>query len=317
MRYVLRNARSFDVILAQEVTRGALAANLGAKLRGVPCFNYMGIAPIEYFQCRWERRVIPYWKHLLGTTTIRLLMTINGRLATGWLGMGPYLRDIGKRYSANSLSGGYYGVDVDAFRPASAEERLELRKKRELPTDAFLVFFSSRISHEKDPETVLKAVSLARSEGLNAVILNLGGGFRDFLALAKKLNLPDVENWVIGRPAAHPMRDVADYFRCADVMALASLAEGAAFSTLEALSCGTPVVATAVGGMAVQLTGHARLVPRQDAAAMASQFIDIARNPDIARREAEQARETYIIPYWEKTRTFQDLLTALSAGRKN
>src|SRR5207249_8966703 len=155
-----------------------------------------------------------------------------------------------------------------------------------LPLDKFIVFLSSRISHEKDPETVLKAVSLARTRGLDAVLINLGGGYREFIALAKKMGLPNSETWVLGRPAAHPMTEVGDYFRAADVMALASLAEGAAYSTLEALSCGTPVVATAVGGMAVQLDGYARLTPRSDPQAMAEALVWVARHPEEARTQA-------------------------------
>lgn len=72
---------------------------MAGKIRGVPTFNYMGISPLEYFACRRERGLIPYWKHLLGTATIKTLLTINGRLATGWLAMGDYLRDIGRKYS--------------------------------------------------------------------------------------------------------------------------------------------------------------------------------------------------------------------------
>jgi len=313
--YCLRHAHEFDAILAQEVTRGALAANLAGQLTGTPVFNYMGVAPLEYWACRWERRQIAYWKHLLGWGVIKTLMTVNGRLATGWLGMGPYLRDIGRRYCPRSEVGLYYGVDTDYFRPATASERAALRHARDLPADAFVIFFSSRISHEKDPETVLAATHLARTRGLNAVVLNLGGGYKDFLALARSMGLPDVERWVIGRPAAHPMTEVADYFRAADVMALASLAEGAAYSTLEALSCGTPVVATAVGGMAVQLAGHARLVPRQDPRAMAAQFLDIAANPDAARAQAVRAREQYIIPEWDRTKAFADLMSAFRRQR--
>ncbi len=146
-------------------------------------------------------------------------------------------------------------MDTEFFRPAGPEERRALRARRDLPLDRFVIFLSSRISHEKDPETVLRATAIARSRGVDAVLLNLGGGYLDFLRLARELGLPDVEGWVLGRPAAHPMTEVADYFRAADVMALASLAEGAGFSTLEALACGTPVVATAVGGMAVILAG--------------------------------------------------------------
>src|SRR5947208_13917229 len=170
-------------------------------------------------------------------------------------------------------------------------ERMRLRLRRYLPLDKFIVFLSSRISHEKDPETVLKAVSLARTRGLDAVLINLGGGYREFIALAKKMGLPNSETWVLVRPAAHPMTEVADYLRSADVMALASLAEGAAYSTLEALACGTPVVATRVGGMAVQLEGVAQLPPRQDPEAMADAFLWIAGHEAEARAQAMRGRE--------------------------
>lgn len=310
--FLLKQAKNFDVILAQEVTRGAFNANLAGRLRGVPVLDYMGIAPIEYFACRWERRAIGRCKYLLGDSVIRGLLGINGWLATGWLAMGPYLREVGRRYCPRTELGLYYGVDTDFFRPATAEERRELRRKRYLPQDAFLIFLSSRISHEKDPETVLQATDIARQRGLNAVLVNLGGGFKDFLDLAGRMELCDAEKWVIGRPAAHPMTEVADYFRAADVMALASLAEGAAYSTLEALSCATPVVATAVGGMAMQLAGHARLTPRRDPLAMAEQFLWIAAHPEEARAQALEARERYIVPEWNRAKAFSDLQTILT-----
>ena len=60
-----------------------------------------------------------------------------------------------------------------------------------LPRDKFLVVLSSRIGHEKDPETVLRAVAITREGGLDTVVLNLGGGHREFLALAASLGFPD------------------------------------------------------------------------------------------------------------------------------
>src|SRR5207302_9883945 len=121
-----------------------------------------------------------------------------------------------------------------------------------------------------------------------AVLLNASGGYQDFLALARSLGVPADADWMIGRPAAHPVTEVGDYFRAADAMALASLAEGAAYSTLEALASGTPVVATAVGGMAVQLKGYARLTPRQDPGAMAREFLWISQHQGEARAQALQ-----------------------------
>ena len=255
MRELWRRVGGCDLILSQEVLRGSLNANIIGLLRRKPVVTYMGISPLEYFHCRRERRQIGPVTWWLGSTAIRTLATINGRLATRCLAMGPYLREVASGWCARSEIGLYYGVDVDLFRPADADERARLRRRLNLPPDKFLIVLSSRISHEKDPETVLRAVAIARSRGLDAVLLNLGGGYREFLALPARLGIDDTSSWLLARPAVHPMKDLADYFRAADALALASLAEGAAYSTLEALACGTPVVATAVGGMAVQLRG--------------------------------------------------------------
>ena len=304
--HVLRRARAFDVILAQEVLRGALSANLAGLARRVPVVTYMGVSPVEYFRCRRERRQIGPLRAAAGEATIRFLMWANGGLAARCLAMGPYLRDVALHYCPRSEVGLYYGVDTDFFRPATTEEQRALRARRDLPADRFLIFLSSRISHEKDPETVLRATALARARGLDAALLNLGGGWQDFLRLAKDLGLPDVERWVLGRPAAHPMTEVADYFRAADAMALASLAEGAAYSTLEALACGTPVLATAVGGMAVQLAGYARLTPRRDAEAMAAEMLWVAAHREEARAQALRGRE-YVEREWSRPKAFADL----------
>jgi D-inositol-3-phosphate glycosyltransferase len=241
-------------------------------------------------------------------------MTVNGYLAARCLGMGPYLRDVAARYCPRSLVGLYYGVDTDYFCPANDAEKQKLRRRRDLPEDKFVIFLSSRISHEKDPETVLQATALARRQGLDAVLINLGGGYKDFIKLASELNLPDAERWVIGRPAAHPMTEVADYFRAADVMALGSRAEGAAYSTLESLSCGTPVVATAVGGMAVQLAGYARLPPRLDPQAMAAEFLWVAHNREAARAQALRGREQ-VCREWNREKAFSELREILETVR--
>ncbi len=304
--WALHNAGRSDVILAQEVLRGALNANLAGRLRRVPVVTYMGIAPVEYFRCRRERHQLSRLKAIIGEAVIRSLMLINGRLAARSLAMGPYLHAIAERYSSRSGLGLYYGVDTEKFRPANQIERNALRARLDLPCKRFLVLLSSRISHEKDPETILRAVALARRKGLDAVLLNLGGGWREFMALAQMLGLEASEDWLMARPAAHPMTEVFDYFRTADAVAMASLAEGAAYSTLEALACGTPVVATAVGGMAVQLNGLARLVPRRNAEAMAEELLWIASNPSSARGQALKGRE-YVIREWDRRRAFVDL----------
>ncbi len=192
MRELWRQAGGCDLILSQELLRGVAERQ---RHRPAPpdarVIAYMGISPLEYFRCRRERRQIGPVVSWLGSTLIRTLVTINGRLASRCLAMGPYLRDVASQWCARTEIGLYYGVDVEQFRPADADERSRLRTRLGLPHDKFLVVLSSRISHEKDPETVLRAVAIARERGLDAVVLNLGGGHREFLALAARLGVVD------------------------------------------------------------------------------------------------------------------------------
>lgn len=310
LKYLWRNAPDFDVILAQEVLRGALNACLVGAIRRVPVVTYAGISPLEYFRCRWERREIGWLRATAGLMLIRLLMILNGRLATRCLAMGPYLQRVAARYCPRTQLGLYYGVDTQRFVPAEAAERARLRRARDLPSD-FLILFSSRISHEKDPETVLLAVAELRRRGIAAVVLNLSGQADQFLRVAQSLALPDPSGWVLARPAVHPHRELPDFFRCADVLVQASLAEGAAYSTLEALACGVPVVATRLGGMELQLEGKAQLTRRRDWREMADALQWVYAHRDRARAQAERGR-AYVEENWRSEIAFSDLHRVLN-----
>jgi glycosyltransferase involved in cell wall biosynthesis len=191
-----------------------------------------------------------------------------------------------------------------------------LRERLQFPPGKFVILFPSRISHEKDPETILKAVAMARERGLDAVVMNLGGGYQEFVGCARRLGLRGCDEWVLGRPAVHPMKNLCDYMQAADVVVQASLAEGGGMSPLEALACGTPVVATRVGGMALTLPGIAQLTPPGDVSAMADAFQWVRQNADAARAQALLGRD-YVEATWSRDRAFAAIASALkeSSGR--
>jgi len=313
LAYLWSVARDFDVILSQEVLRGSLNATVVGAIRGVPVVTTMAISPVEYFRCRRERGQISEVACWAGESIIRTLMAINGKLATRCLALGPHLCDVSSRVCPRTKMGYYYGVDADVFRPADEVTRAGLRRLLRLPADRFLIVLASRISHEKDPETVLRAVALARARGLDALLLNLGGGYREFVTLARSLGIADHERWVSGRPAAHPMCELADYLRSADLLVQGSLAEGFGLSPLEALACHTPVVATDIGGMGAHLGPYARLTPRRDAAAMAAAILDVAANPEAARLDARRGRD-YVRSHWDRARAFDSLRRDLASA---
>jgi len=313
--YLLGHIREYDVVLSQEMVRGSLNATVAGRLMGVPVVTYLGISPVEYYRCRHERGEIGWVEAAAGEAFIRFAMGVSGRLGTTAVAMGPYLQKVASKASSHAVSGGYYGVDVDIFSPVTPDERLRLRQCHGLPADRFLILFSSRISHEKDPETVLRATSAARARGIDALVLNLGGGYERFLELAVDMGFTDAADWIVGRPAVHPMKNLCEFYQTADVVIQSSLAEGMGFSTLEALACGTPVIATSVGGMAILLKDVAQLTPRRDARAMMESIAWVAEHPEQARGQALLGRDR-VRAHWRREKAFGDLMQVLQEARR-
>jgi len=261
--------------------------------------TFLGIPALEYFGCRYAKGQISWFKHILGLTVIKILLMINGRLVSACLSAGPYLHAVAKKDCPKSRIAEFFGVNTERFRPTTREDKNALREKWNLPTDKFIIFLSSRMTHEKDPETVLKSVYEIRKRGIDAILINLSGDYEKFIHAANSFGLEDSKDWIIGKPAVHPIYDVPDFFRLADAVTMASLQEGACLSTLESLASGTPLVATSVGGMEIQLKGYARLTPRQDAKAMADELEWISKNYDDAVKQALQGRK-YVQEDWNE-----------------
>ena len=84
-----------------------------------------------------------------------------------------------------------------------------------------------------------------------------------------------------------------------DVFTLTSNAEGTSISLLEAMACGRPIVATAVGGNP-EILEHGRcgvLVPARDPAALAEALLRVLRSPELRRRLGERGRERAVEAY--------------------
>ena len=84
---------------------------------------------------------------------------------------------------------------------------------------------------------------------------------------------------------------MAQYYRAADVYLHAAHTDNYPTVILEALACGTPVIATDVGGISEQIidgeVGY--LVPKGDAALMAERTRQLISDPHLNRRFAKAA----------------------------
>lgn len=140
------------------------------------------------------------------------------------------------------------GVDLSVFHPA---ERQAIRATLDMAQGAKVLLFAGKgIARKiwKDYQTVRAAVALVaeRLHGQSVLFIALGED-----APAERIGQAEVR-FV---PYQKDPEAVARYYQAADVYIHAARAEAWGLTITEALACGTPVVATAVGGIPEQVTG--------------------------------------------------------------
>jgi D-inositol-3-phosphate glycosyltransferase len=146
------------------------------------------------------------------------------------------------------------GVDLYTF--TAGESRSAARIETGMPEDALVVSFVGRIQPHKGPEVLIRATSeLVKHSPLlrHKLIVNIVGGASG--ANAEEVDrLKELSSWlgiddVVRFSPPVPRKDLPQWYRSADLVIVPSYSESFGLVALEAQACGTPVVATAVGGL--------------------------------------------------------------------
>lgn len=146
------------------------------------------------------------------------------------------------------------GVDLYTF--TAGEGRSVARDFVGQPQDALIVSFVGRIQPHKGPEVLIRAASeLVKHAPLlrPKLIVNIVGGASG--ANTEEVDrLKELSSWlaiddVVRFSPPVPRKDLPQWYRAADLVVVPSYSESFGLVALEAQACGTPVVATAVGGL--------------------------------------------------------------------
>ena len=145
------------------------------------------------------------------------------------------------------------GVDLQSFSPG--EGKAAARVKLNIAPDAIMITFVGRIQPHKGPDVLLKAAAemVSHSPYLRAklAVVIMGGAsgsvneLEKLETLAKFLKIEDVTHFV--DPVSRTV--LPDWYRASDLVCVPSYSESFGLVALEAQACGTPVVATAIGGL--------------------------------------------------------------------
>ncbi|MCL7378986.1 glycosyltransferase [Streptomyces sp. 35G-GA-8] len=176
-------------------------------------------------------------------------------------------------------------LGVDLRRCTPERRSAELRSRYARPEEVLLVL-GSRLSVEKRPGTALDALAELRKRGVPAVLVVAGDGplRAGLVRRARAERLPALFLGHVADRAA-----MADLQATADVCLAPGPAETFGLSALEALACGTPVVASASSALP-EVIGDAGIAARDNAAAFADAIQELMARPEGPRRAAARAR---------------------------
>jgi glycosyltransferase involved in cell wall biosynthesis len=158
------------------------------------------------------------------------------------------------------------GIDPGLFRPL---DRKEARRSLGLPVDGPLLVSVGTLSPRKGFHLVMEAMTRLGSDLRFAIVGGDGaeGAMESELrSLAVRFGLEDRVIFAGPRSRA----ELASWYSAADLFVLASGHEGCPNVVLEALACGTPVVATPVGNVAELVTEEVGIVAERKAPDLAA-----------------------------------------------
>lgn len=185
-----------------------------------------------------------------------------------------YVAKVGRPRRAHRLI--HNGLDAAEFEPVMPD------------ADAADLLFIGELRHLKGVDIAIEAIDELRRRGRDVRLTVVGAG-----PDAARLHAAVADLRLGDRVGFHPPMPIRAALRRARAVVLPSRAESLPYVVLETIAAGVPILATRVGGIAEVFGAAAgRLLPAGDAPALADAILRLIDDPETARRDAAQLRES-------------------------
>jgi glycosyltransferase involved in cell wall biosynthesis len=226
------------------------------------------------------------WSFEASRGPIRRAAEMWERRAVGWTDVIVCVSEAERRDGLDAGIAGRYvvipnGVDLEAFPPAGASERLAARARLKLENGPLAVCVG-RLCRQKGQDVVLAAWPAVRARVPDARLVLVGDG-----PTQSDLSAASGE----GVDLVGTRDDIPDWLAAADVVVAPSRWEGMALTLLEAMATGRSVVATEVAGAHDALGREAgRIVPVESVPELVDAVVERLRDPALAADEGRAGR---------------------------
>jgi D-inositol-3-phosphate glycosyltransferase len=193
------------------------------------------------------------------------------------------------------------GVDIQRFRPLPCAEA---RAHIGAPPSKQVILFVGRIQPIKGIDTLIRAMALAferAPELRQQVVLSIIGGGTESESGEEQSELARLQGLcgalgigddLVTFLGSKDQDTLVYYYSAASAVVVPSHYESFGMVALEAMACGTPVIASDVGGLSFAVADgfNGYLVPNGDADALASKVILVLKYSGLRHQLGEQAR---------------------------
>lgn len=193
----------------------------------------------------------------------------------------------------------YNGVDLDRFQPTQPTGYLH--RELQLPSGALLIASVGQLGLRKDPLCYLQAAQIVARENPLAHFLVIGersSGKQESLELEAALHELATSSLMAGRVHFLGVRtDMASLLPELTLLVHVARQEPLGRVLLEAAACGTPVIATEVGGTAEifpPASNSAKLIPAGEVQSLSQAMHELLADPGERQRLAQNARRRAI-----------------------
>jgi glycosyltransferase involved in cell wall biosynthesis len=246
----------FDGVESHPVYFAGVIGLLAARLRRIPMVAYAHGGDVADYATR----------NRLHGSLARWVVRGAGAIVTNSRDTAGFVERLGA--SARVISP---GVDMTVFRPAAGAEPDAAAERARLGAPAgLLALYLGTLSERKGADVFAAGLDLAAAAGWSGAMVGDG-------ALAASIA---TEHLSVRLMPPAPPTEVAAWMRAADVVVVPSRREPLGLAAVEALACGTPVVASSVGGLreVVRDGENGLLIPPEDPGALAAALGRLADN---------------------------------------
>ncbi len=285
--HVLNRQPGFHVGLAAEVAR--VASSTGAQI--LHCHQYSPFVYGAFARLLRPRLRVLFTEHgrLSDTPPSRKRRLVNPVLAHAAHRIFSVSHDLRRHMISEGLPAARIEVIPNGIDPASPSVAAREGLRRELGADPATVVLITvaRLDPVKDLSTLLSAVSHAKRDSVDVMLVVVGDGPERAPLESAVAALGLTTNVVF---LGH-REDARRWLNAADLYVSSSVSEGISLTILEGMSAGLPVIATSVGGTPEIVDASCGiLVTARDGAALGAAIAALARDPGRRERLGATAR---------------------------